>query len=106
VFAGATEMEDPQHQVLEQRGFWKTIHIMSWVAKFIKTSKKGKKYQLSGSLTICQTDKQVKFWLGRAPNSRLNTDTFREDHNNEEGLYECRGRIQGRYPIYLPPDAC
>ena len=24
---------------------------------------------------------------------------------NEEGLYECRGRIQGSYSIYLPPDA-
>ena len=23
----------------------------------------------------------------------------------EEGLYECRGRIQGSYSIYLPPDA-
>ena len=23
---------------------------------------------------------------------------------NEEGLYECRGRIQGCYHIYLPPD--
>ena len=105
-------MDDPLHQVLEKRGFWQTIHIMSWVARFIKASKKGKKYQLSGSLTInlCQTDKQVKFWVERAQNSRLNTDTFREDqfklnlHKNEESLYECRGRIQGIYAIYLPPD--
>ena len=23
---------------------------------------------------------------------------------NEQGLFECRGRIQGDYPIYLPDD--
>ena len=29
VFAGATEMEDALHQVLEKHGFWKTIRITS-----------------------------------------------------------------------------
>ena len=43
--------------------------------------------------------------------SKLNTDQFQEDqlklnlHKNGDGLYECRGRIQGSYPVYLPPDA-
>ena len=45
----------------------------------VQTCKKGKKYQLSGSLNILETDKQVKFWVGRAQNSRLNADTFQED---------------------------
>ena len=40
----------------------------------------------------------------------FNTDQFQEDrlklnlHKNEEGLYEFRGRLQGSYPTYLPPD--
>ena len=65
---------------------------------------------MSGPLT-CDTDEQAKFWEGRAQNSRLNTNKFHEDQlklylqKNEEGLYKCRGRIQGSYPIYLPPDA-
>ena len=110
VFAGATEIEDTLHQVLEKHGFWQTIRITSWVARFIENCKKGKKHRLSGPLTTCETVKQVKFWVGRAQNSQLNTDTFHEDQlklnlqKNEEGLYVCRGRIQGSYPIYLPPD--
>ena len=36
------------------------------------------------------------------------TDKFKSDEQqlnlkiNEEGLYECRSRIEGHYPIYLP----
>ena len=41
----------------------------------------------------------------------MNTDSFAEDKEqlnlqlNAEGLWECRGRIQGEYPIYLPDSA-
>ena len=48
--------------------------------------------------------------MNRTQSSKLNTDQFQEDqlrlnlHKNGEGLYECRGRLQGSYPTYLPPD--
>lgn len=38
------------------------------------------------------------------------TDKYQKDgprlklQKNEQGLFECRGRIQGDYPIYLPDD--
>ena len=98
VFHGATETEDTPHQVLVKHGLWQTIRTTPWVARFLQTCKKGKKYQLSGSLNKFETDKQVEFWVGRAQNSRFNADTFQEDQHklnlqkNEEGLYECRGR--------------
>ena len=59
---------------------------------------------------MTETDKQVKCWVKRTQCSKLNTDQFQEDrlkvnlHKNAEGLYECRGRIQGSYPAYLLPD--
>ena len=96
VFGGATEMADTLHQILEKCGFWRTIRTTPWAARFVQTCKKGKKYQLSGSLNTFETDKQVKFWVVRAQNSRLNADTFQEDQlklnlqKKEDGLYECR----------------
>ena len=40
----------------------------------------------------------------------VNTTKFSKDQlrlnlqKNEDGLFECRGRIQGEYPIYVPGD--
>ena len=85
-------MKDTQQQILEKHGFWQTIRITSWEARFIHNCRK--EVQVVWPLTTCETDKQVKFWVGRAQNSRLNTDTLHEDQfklnlqKNEEGLYE------------------
>ena len=73
VFVGAKEMEGTLQQVLEKHGFWQTIRITSWVARFIQNCKKGKKHRLYGPLTTCETVKKVKFWIGRTQNSKLNT---------------------------------
>ena len=111
VFAVATEPKDTLYLVLEKHEFWHAIRITSWVARFIYNCKSSKENRLSGPLTTRETDEQVKFWVNRTQHSKINTDQFHEDHlkinlqKNEDGLYECRGRIQGSYPIYFPPDA-
>ena len=110
VVSVAVETEDSLHQVLQKHGFWKAIRITSWVAKFLHDCKSSKANRLFGPLTMAETDKQVKCWVKRTQRSKLNTDQFQEDqlrrnlHKNGEGLYECRGTLQGSYPTYLPPD--
>lgn len=111
VFAVATEPKDTLYLVLEKQKFWHAIRITSWVARFIYNCKSSKENHLSGPLMTQETDKQVKFWVNRTQHSKINTDQFHDDQlklnlqKNEDSLYECRGRIQGSYPIYLPPDA-
>ena len=69
VFAGATAIKDTlPHDTYP-----------AWVARYTQNCKKGKKYRLPGPLTTRETDKQVKFCVGRAQNSRLDTDTFYEE---------------------------
>ena len=100
-------MEDTLHLVLEKHGFWQTIRITSWAARFIQNCKKGKNNWLSGTLTTCETDKQVKFQVGRAQNSRLNTDEFLEDQlklnlqKNEEGFVRVQRKNPGKLPYPL-----
>ena len=111
IFSVAVEQEDSLEQILQKHGFWQTIRVTSWVARFIHNCKSSKANRQSGPLTTSETDKQVKGWVMRVQHSKLNTSQFQEDQlklnlqRNEEGLYECRGRVQGCYPIYLPPDA-
>ena len=103
VFAVAIEPNDGLHQLLQKHEFWPTIRITAWVARFIRNCKSGKANRLLGLLTTAETIKQVKGWLLRVQQSYVNTEQFREDRlrlnlqKNEEGLHECRGRIQGSY---------
>ena len=53
----------------------------------------------------------MKFWEKGTQVKCQGTSRFQEDQQrlnlqkNANGLYECRGRIQGDYPIYLPDNA-
>jgi hypothetical protein len=62
---------------------------------------------LSGKLM----HQQVEWWIKRVQDSSSGTDEFQGDklrlnlQLNSAGLYECRGRIRGEFPLYLPPAA-
>ena len=60
----------------------KTLRILAWIYRFINNSRKVKK---SGPKRLNQ--------------KRLNL------HKNQEGIYECRGRIEGAYPVYIPSES-
>ena len=58
-----------------------------------------------------EIDEQIGVWVKRAQAAYLKTEQFEEDklrlnlQKNSREVYECRGRIQGNYPIYLPPNS-
>ena len=70
--------------------------------------KDGRENKNAGPLTTEETWKQVKFWVKKSKGLNEGTAKYDEDREqlnlpkNEEGVYECRGRIQGHFPIYLP----
>ena len=64
-------------------------------------------------MTTKDIHQQVEWWIKRVQDNSSSTDEFQEDklrlylQLNSAGLYECRGRIQGEFPLYLylPPAA-
>ena len=90
---------------------WKAVRILSWVARFLHNCRHKPKQHLSGPLKIEEIDEQIGVWVKRVQAAYLKTEQFEEDklrlnlQKNSRGLYECRGRIQGDYPIYLPPNS-
>ena len=71
VVSVAVETEDGLHQVLQKHGFWQTIRITSWVARFLHNCKSSKANRLFGPLTTTETDKQVKCLVKRTQCSKL-----------------------------------
>ena len=94
--------------MLDKLSFWKALRVMAWIARFIRNCRVVKKQRITGPLTTVETNKQLNFWIKRAQQDSKETDSFKEDlqrlnlQQNDQQIYECRGRIQGHYPVYLP----
>ena len=76
--------------------------------RFLQNCRSKKSNTVSGPLTTAETEKQVKWWIKREQERYCVTEKFLEDQRlnlqkNDEGICVCRGRIQGHYPVYLPP---
>ena len=86
---------------------WKLVRVCAWVKWFINNTRKSKKKRVLGLLGADKIEVQVKFWIKRVQGSSKFTENFERDQlqlnlqPNNEGILECRGRIQGQYPIYL-----
>ena len=96
-------------KLLEKHELWKTIRIMAWIRRFIYNVKRcNRKKKISGAITTEETVTILNFWILKTQNEGQNSPKFEEDRarlnlqENNEGVLECRGRIQGDFPIYLP----
>ena len=64
--------------------------------------------RLRGPLTTLEIQRQKTFWEKRVQRRVEGINTFEEDRqrlnlqSNADGVLECKGRIQGHYPLYLP----
>ena len=88
--------------------FWKAIRVTAWIVRFVRNCRVKRNQRTAGPLRTMETNEQKKFWLRRAQQDCKETDEFKEDQQrlnlqlNKEKLYECRGRLQGQFPIYIP----
>ena len=83
----------------------KVLRISAWITRFINNCQKIKKRRPS---TNSEISYQEKFYIKREQRKvehSEKSEVSRKQLNlqlNFEVIYECRGRIQSVYPIYLP----
>ena len=108
VMVSKTE-KDVLNEILEKHSYWKAILIVAWVARLLRNCR-GKGATKSFPLTAEETELQVTRWIYRVQARFAKTDKYQEDgprlnlQKNAQEIFECRGRIQGDYPVYLPDD--
>ena len=108
ILATSIETVDRITELLEKHCFWKTIRISAWIARFLHNCKVQRSVRIRGPLTTGETEKQIQFWVRREQKAVADTESFKEDclrlnlQQNSNGIYECQGRLQGIYPVYLP----
>ena len=110
IFKAVIQQEDVFTDVLKKYTFWRTMRIMAWVIRFLHNLRSNQIHR-EGPLTTEEIQQQIDWWLKREQSRYEDSDQTREDKQrlnlkkNERGLLECQGRIQGEYPIYIPPQS-
>ena len=89
--------------ILEKLSSRKYIRICALVKRFV-TNLRHPNNRTMGPLTIDELEQQYKFWEKRVQRSCDSEDDklLLNLQENHQGILECRGRIQGHYPVYLP----
>ncbi|XP_068720014.1 uncharacterized protein [Montipora capricornis] len=110
LFAVGVEGKSDLEIVLEKFDLRKALRIGAWVARFLRNSRNSTN-KAKGPLSTAEVKRHETFLVKRAQQQGFNNVNFEQDQEqlnlqtNEEGVLECRGRIQGEYPVYLPDTA-
>ena len=98
-------------ELLQKHELWRALRVCAWIARFVHNARVGPPNRVRGPLTTPEMQQQTLFWTKRAQELGKGSTQFQEDkvklnvQVNEKGVAECRGRIQGHYPIFLPDSA-
>ena len=79
------------------------MRVCACISRFTHNFRHQRNQRSSGPLNTEELNKQHRFWIKRAQSSGQNEEDRLQLNlqENEQGIFECRGRLQGEYSIYL-----
>lgn len=110
VLSVAVPKQDALHHVLINHSLPRGLRIGAWVWRFVHNCRGKPLNRRSGPINTEEIQQQELFWIKQAQQSALQLANFEEDRlqlnlqYNDQKVLECRGRIMGEYPIYLPDE--
>ena len=102
-----TGNNDAFDKLLEKHELWRVLRVGGWIGRFLHNIRTAQKQRVVGPLTTEEIKNNTTFWIKWAQQQANSSGKFDDRlqlnvQGNQEGLLECRGRIQGHYPIILP----
>ena len=101
-------VSDQLDELLEVHELRKVLKIGAWIRRFINNCRRAVDERVHGPIKTVEIETQLSWWIKRAQRDATNNNEIGKDRVtlnlqlNEGGLLECRGRIEGEYPIYIP----
>ena len=104
-----TRDDDRMDKLLEAHNLQKVIRVGAWVKRFVNNSKFPNNKRKTGPLSTAEIQDQYLWWMKRAQDATINSEIEKSKiqlnlQPNDAGVLECRGRIEGDYPVFLPQD--
>ena len=94
-------------EILKKFHLQKALRVCACMPRFVDNSRRRTgEPRATGPLTTNEIGRQRQFYLKRAQENS-DTEIDRVSLNlkpRNDVLLECRGRIKGEYPVYIPPD--
>ena len=104
----AVEKDDQQDGFLPKYRLWKTLRIKIWINCFITNWRMPSKERIRGPITTIEINAQKHQLIQNEQNHVESFAAFEIQQQtlnlqiSSTGFYECRGRIQGHYPLFIP----
>ena len=107
----ASPQRDEFDELLESYRLRKVLRIGAWIQRFIRNSRSPSADREYDLLKTNETEHQTIWWIQRV---QQEADKRGEIEGgklllnlqlNDTGVFECRGRIAGQYPIFLPENS-
>ena len=95
-------------ELMEKYTLRKTLCICAWILRFAQNSRNRANHRETGPLKTKELESVETWWITRAQQEVGKSEGFemvKRELNlqeNEAKVLECRGRIEGEYPVYLP----
>ena len=99
---------DAFDELLSKGSLWHCLRVGAWVQRFINNTRNSEHKRKTGALTTEEINYQKLLWEKKTQKKCAGLEQFEDDklklnlQMNHDGALECRGRIQGDYPVYLP----
>ncbi len=120
IFAIAVIMDDQYQlmdEMLEKYRYWKVLRLTAWWLRYFNNMnvdilKAGDDLaSKTGPLSTEELEESLRYWIKRTQAAYENEQKFQSEreqlglYKDGNGLYRCRGRIEGHHPIFLPTKA-
>lgn len=99
---------DALDHLLDKYPLKTVLRIGAWIYRFIYNCQKNPGRKQQGPISTQEVKRQELWWIKQAQKAAQHTSQFQADQLqlnlqlNGQQVLECRGRIIGEYPIYLP----
>jgi hypothetical protein len=102
--AAVERVDDQFDDLLKKHNLWKVLRIGAWINRFLLNCKAKPRDRQLGPLRASEIKIVKKLWIKRVQNEARSQPVFAKEslELNLQENDECRERIQGVYPIYLP----
>ena len=95
-------------ELLGKFSLQKALNVSVWVNRFVKNCKVSCENRKTGPLTSSEVEDRELWWIKRVQREAKEDPEFEDVQLqlniqlNVNGVLECRDRIEGDYPVYLP----